>query len=92
MQRFLKLTALVAGLTLMAVSAHTGPSGGAFEIVKSTIDGGGGTSTAANYSVAGTIGQPDAGVLTGGGYTLVGGFWGGAGTPTFNTGQSYFVY
>ena len=28
------------------------------------------------YSVSGTIGQPDAGQLAGGGYTLSGGFWG----------------
>ena len=41
-----------------------------------TIDGGGGTSTGGVYSVSGTIGQPDAGVLQGGPYTLVGGFWG----------------
>jgi hypothetical protein len=42
-----------------------------------TIDGGGGTSTGGVYSVSGTIGQPDAGVLSGGNYTIVGGFWGG---------------
>ena len=41
-----------------------------------TIDGGGGTSTGGVYSVSGTIGQPDAGVMGGGSYSLVGGFWG----------------
>ena len=41
-----------------------------------TIDGGGGTSTGGVYSITGTIGQPDAGVLSGGSYSLVGGFWG----------------
>ena len=41
-----------------------------------TIDGGGGTSTGGVYSVTGTIGQPDAGHLSGGNYTLDGGFWG----------------
>jgi len=41
-----------------------------------TIDGGGGTSTGGVYSVTGTIGQPDAGaVMSGGNYTLQGGFW-----------------
>jgi hypothetical protein len=40
-----------------------------------TIDGGGGTSTGGVYSVSGTIGQPDAGTMNGGNYTLVGGFW-----------------
>ena len=39
--------------------------------------GGGGTSTGGVYSVSGTIGQPDAGLLTGGSYTLAGGFWPG---------------
>jgi hypothetical protein len=41
-----------------------------------TIDGGGGTSTGGVYSVSGTIGQPDAGRMSGGSYTLDGGFWG----------------
>lgn len=40
-----------------------------------TIDGGGGTSTGGVYSVSGTIGQPDAGVMSGGNFTLQGGFW-----------------
>ena len=40
------------------------------------IAGGGGTSTGATYQVRGTIGQPDAGgALTGGNYSLTGGFW-----------------
>jgi len=40
------------------------------------IAGGGGTSTGGTYQVNGTIGQPDAsGALTGGGYSLTGGFW-----------------
>ncbi len=41
-----------------------------------TIDGGGGTSTGGVFSVSGTIGQPDAGAMSGGAYTLQGGFWG----------------
>jgi hypothetical protein len=41
-----------------------------------TVDGGGGTSTGGVYAVSGTIGQPDAGpVLSGGNFTLTGGFW-----------------
>ena len=42
----------------------------------STIDGGGGTSTGGVYEVSGTIGQPDADTMSGGNYTLQGGFWG----------------
>jgi hypothetical protein len=41
-----------------------------------TIAGGGGTSTGGVYSVSGTIGQSDAGHMSGGNYTLDGGFWG----------------
>lgn len=39
------------------------------------MDGGGGTSTGGVYSVSGTIGQPDAGTMSGGQFTSVGGFW-----------------
>lgn len=40
------------------------------------VAGGGGTSTGGVYSVNGTIGQHDAGgLMTGGSYSLVGGFW-----------------
>jgi hypothetical protein len=42
----------------------------------STIDGGGGTSTGGVYSVSGSIGQPDAGHMSGGNYSIDGGFWG----------------
>jgi hypothetical protein len=40
-----------------------------------TVDGGGGTSTGGVYSVSGSIGQPDAGMMSGGSFTLQGGFW-----------------
>src|SRR5213083_183176 len=40
-----------------------------------TIDGGGGTSTGGVYQVSGTVGQPDAGAMSGGNYSLTGGFW-----------------
>lgn len=41
-----------------------------------SIDGGSRTSTNAQYSVSGIIGQPDAGVqMTSGRYSLTGGFW-----------------
>jgi hypothetical protein len=43
-----------------------------------TVDNGGGASSGGNYSLSGTIGQPDAGALSGGNYQLEGGFWGRA--------------
>jgi hypothetical protein len=40
------------------------------------IAGGGGTSSNGQYSISGTIGQPDASAaMTGGNYSLTGGFW-----------------
>lgn len=41
------------------------------------IAGGGGTSSSGQYSVSGTIGQHDAGLqqMSGGNYSLTGGFW-----------------
>jgi hypothetical protein len=41
-----------------------------------SIDAGGGTSTGGVYSVSGTIGQPDAGTMSGGNYSVARGFWG----------------
>jgi len=62
---------LVLGLCLTALSSVA-----QYSIDWSTIDGGGGTSTGGVYSVSGTIGQPDAGgPMTGGPFTLAGGFW-----------------
>lgn len=47
-----------------------------------TVDGGGGASAGGIYTVSGTIGQPDAGPLSGGIYKLEGGFWAAtAGAP-----------
>jgi hypothetical protein len=41
------------------------------------VAGGGGTSVAGTYVLSGTFGQPDAGLMTVGQYTLQGGFWPG---------------
>lgn len=46
-------------------------------ITPASIDGGGGLSTASTYTLAGTVGQPDAGSLSGGRYALDGGLWPG---------------
>ena len=50
-----------------------------YEITWWTVDGGGATLLENNgYSLGSTTGQPDAAVWGGNGYTLTGGFWGGA--------------
>ena len=49
---------------------------GEYSIGWYSVGGGGGTSSNLQYSISATIGRPDAGgVLSGGGYSLVGGFW-----------------
>jgi hypothetical protein len=57
---------------MMALMAHAQ----SYSVDWYTIDGGGGTSTGGVYSVTGTIGQPDAGYMSGGNYSINGGFWG----------------
>ncbi|MGD2039846.1 MAG: hypothetical protein PVH11_03405 [Anaerolineae bacterium] len=80
----LLLLALVAGLALLIAAplvtqAGDGPSatlGTGYGLTWSTVDGGGYTfSRGGGYTLGGTAGQPDAGLLTGGGYQLSGGFW-----------------
>ncbi len=47
-----------------------------FDLSWYTIDGGGATfSTGGGFELGGTIGQPDAGTMTGGNFLLTGGFW-----------------
>src|SRR5712692_8238772 len=70
------LKQLTAALFLLhGLAAHS--SAQSYSIDWFTIDGGGGmNSTGGVYSVSGTIGQPDAGHMVVGNYTLDGGFWG----------------
>ncbi len=78
-----RLLAVGVGVALLlAVSAAAlAQIGGGYDLTWSTVDGGGMTfATGGGYALAGTAGQPDAGVLAGGNYTLGGAFWrGGAG-------------
>ena len=77
--RRLMLVVLI-GLSLVVVSTVLAQSGSGYDLTWNTVDVGGDTSTGSGYTLAGTIGQSDAGLLlNGGGYSLVGGFWiGGA--------------
>jgi hypothetical protein len=51
-------------------------TGGPYGLTWSSMAGGGLTSTSASgYQLGGTVGQPGAGVLSGGSYALEGGFW-----------------
>ena len=68
--------ALLMACLLMIVPALA-QTGGDYEIIWSTIDGGGGQSSGGPYTLTGTIGQPDAAWSSGGQYELLGGFWPG---------------
>jgi hypothetical protein len=57
------------------LSVGWGRAQGQYSVVWSTVDGGGGTSTGAVYTVSGTLGQPDAGAMSGGQFSVRGGFW-----------------
>ncbi len=82
--RFKILVAFLALLLLLQASSQSASpaiaqSGGSYDLTWNTIDGGGAMfSTGGAYSLGGTIGQPDAGTLSGGAYTLAGGFWNGS--------------
>jgi hypothetical protein len=72
--------ALIAFLLLSSVARAQ--SGSGYDLTWNTVDGGGYTwSEGGGYSLGGTVGQPDAGAISGEGYTLAGGFWGGGLIP-----------
>ncbi len=75
----LTLIAAVAVLTALA-PATLAQSGGGYDLTWTSIAAGGGTLTGGAYSLVSTIGQPEPGPgADGGGYSLTGGVWGGAG-------------
>lgn len=84
-RRFLVRLA-AAGLCLVLVALVAQPvlvspllaQAGRYGLVWWTIDGGGGASDGGIYHLGGTAGQPDAGVLSGGAFTIRGGFWSAA--------------
>jgi hypothetical protein len=76
MKRAAVFLALAAILLLGSVALAQ--SGGGYDLSWNTVDGGGYTfSAGGDYTLGGTIGQPDAGELSGGSYIFGGGFWGG---------------
>ena len=84
MKRFILLFAIVLGLlvTIGTASAQRVndpalPLDG-YDLSWFSIDGGGATfSEGGAYSLGGSIGQADAGAMSGGTYALTGGFWAG---------------
>lgn len=79
MNRHLRYLTLLALAAIAAFPASAGEEVGPFEMLNSSIDCGGGRSTAGQFVLNGIIGQPDASAqsLTGGDFELNGGFWSG---------------
>ncbi len=69
-------TVVAAGMLLASAIGVEGPQARGYELDWYTIDGGGATwSAGGGYELGATIGQADAGAMTGGAYALAGGFW-----------------
>lgn len=79
MKKFLLLGSLL--LTVAAITAGVGIAQSGYALNWYTVDGGGGTSSGDIYTLSGTIGQPDAGILGATGFSLSGGFWAGQSLP-----------
>jgi uncharacterized membrane protein len=75
------ITLLTAALlfTITCVVLVHAQSSADYDLTWFTVRSGGGISAGGDYCVGGTAGQPEAGALSGEGYTLAGGFWSGAG-------------
>jgi len=67
------LQILIVAAMLLTPQRHL--SAQSFKIDWFTVDAGGGISTGGVYAVSGTIGQADTGGMSGGNFSLVGGFW-----------------
>lgn len=72
---------LTLAILLLLTSITLAQSGNGYDLSWWTVDDGGGHSEGqGGYTLYGTVGQPDAGALEGGEYSLSGGFWAGGGT------------
>lgn len=81
--RFISFRCLDSVLTAALLAGLAGVASAQFSVSRFTVDGGGATrSTGGSFAMGGTIGQPDAGRLSGSSFTLSGGFWAGGGTVT----------
>ena len=69
------LLIVVIGLALFASSARA-QGGSVYDMAVSNV-GSGGSGSGSHYGLSSSIGQPDAGQVSGDAYTLGGGFWGG---------------
>lgn len=75
------MIAKITSLFMAALLALSGAAAG-YAVPWWTVDSGGGLAAGGGYTLGGSVGQPDAGWLRGGEYTLSGGFWGSSAPQT----------
>ncbi len=66
---------VLAGVLLALVGLAIAQSGGSYNLNWFTVAGGGGESAGSDYVLIGIVGQPAAGSVSGGTYTIRGGFF-----------------
>lgn len=72
----LALSLSILIVLLLAGRAVYAQTGSGYDLSWNTVDSSSSPVTGSGYMLTGLAGQPDAGMsLTGGGYTLAGGFW-----------------
>ena len=82
--RWIEVVLVLSSAALVALASTASAQ---LTIPSYTVDCGGGRSTGASFAVMGTAGQSDAGRLSGGSFTISGGFWGGGGGGTSAVGD-----
>ena len=78
MKKITFTTLLAAFLIELGLSSLLGQS---YSIDRFAIAGGSGAGSGGDFTLNGAIGQPDTGAMSGGNYSLAGGFWGVISTP-----------
>ncbi len=67
---------IAGALVLLPVVGAVGTIAQDYDLHRNTLDGGGVLfATGGVFSLSATVGQPDAGLLSGGTFTVAGGFW-----------------
>jgi len=78
-----------AGLAVtLLLSTTIAAAQGSYSLTRHVVGGGGGRASGGAYALESTLGQPVAGPLSGGTYSLNAGFWSAPGAPS----QGYRVY
>ena len=75
--RWLLPMGIVLVVFVLVVSVAFAQTGVGYDLSWWTVDGGGDVSTGGQYALSGAVGQPDAGTLKSGEYTVAGGFFAG---------------